>query len=220
MNFRTLKKEVVKALKDGDMERILSLSRENPRTVSILINRSYDKNSLLTWRAVTAIGKVVDAITEHSLEEGRNIVRRLIWSITEESGGFGWSTLEMLGEIIRRRPEEFGDIALLIPEYFEEEIFRPGVLYALCRIGSLWPGLIDEREKLEEMVLEALRSADPQTRGYALYTIGCLQGMLDSDRIKEYVRALSDDPARVKIFGGDELHEYSIAELAKRVTGG
>ncbi len=220
MNFRTLKKEVVKALKDGDMERILSLSRENPRTVSILINRSYDKNSLLTWRAVTAIGKVVDAITEHSLEEGRNIVRRLIWSITEESGGFGWSTLEMLGEIIRRRPEEFGDIALLIPEYFEEEIFRPGVLYALCRIGSLWPELIDDGDKLEEMVLEALRSDDPQTRGHALYAVGCLWGMLGSERIIEHVRKLSDDPARVKIFGGDELHEYSIAELAKRVTGG
>ncbi len=220
MNFRTLKKEVVKALEAGDMERILSLSRENPRTVSILINQSYDKNTLLTWRAITAMGMVVDDITGNSLEEGRNIARRLLWSITEESGGLGWSTLEMLGEIIRRKPKEFGDIALLIPEYFEEEIFRPGVLYSLCRIGSLWPELIDDGDKLEEMLLEALRSDDPQTRGHALYAVGCLQEMLDSDRIREYVRALSDDPARVKIFESDELHEYSIAELAKRVTGG
>jgi len=220
MNFRGLKKEVLQALEAGDMERVLSLSRENPRTISILINLSYDKNTLLTWRAITAMGMVVDDITAKSLEEGRNIARRLLWSITEESGGLGWSSLEMLGEIIRRRPEEFGDIALLIPEYFEEEIFRPGVLYSLCRIGSLWPELIDNWDKLEEMILEALRSGDSQTRGHALFAVGCLQEMLDSDRIREYARALSDDPARVKIFESDELQEYTMAELARRVTGG
>ncbi len=217
MKFRELRKKVINALERGELDEIVRLAEDNIRTVSVLINQSYDKTSVITWRAIIALSKVVDRITERSLEEGRNIARRLLWSITEESGGLGWSAIEMLAEIIRKRPKEYGDIAYLLPEYFEEEVFQPGVLYAMCRIGSLYPDLIEDKNTLINMIKEALRSHLPEVRGQAVITINCLQGILPKDEFMEDLRRLSHDSEKISVYEEDSMRQYRVSELTGKI---
>ena len=52
--------------------------------------------------AVTAMGEVVSKIAEDDIEFARTVMRRLMLSLTEESGGIGWGAPEAMGEIMAR----------------------------------------------------------------------------------------------------------------------
>ncbi len=71
ISIRELKRRVVSALSEGDTTTVTALAKENIRTVSVLINLSYDKDSLLTWRAIEAMGPAVARVLENSHELGR-----------------------------------------------------------------------------------------------------------------------------------------------------
>jgi len=216
IGIRELKRRVLSALSEGDTRTVTALAKENIRTLSVLINLSYDKNSLSTWRAIEAMGPAVAGVLENSHELGRNIVRRLLWSVTEESGGLGWSAIEMIGEIVRASPGAFSDIVLLIPQFFEDEIFKTGVLHALCRIGSVHPELIEDKEEVEGLIVKALRSGDPAIRGYGLFALKCL-GTAVSLSVPEEVPDLLSDEAAVRIYASGDFRVFTIRDLAEEI---
>ncbi len=193
----------------GDMEGLTTLVLEHPRAMSALISLTYDRGSVLTWRAVEAVGSIVARITERSPGEGRNIVQRLIWSITEESGGIGWSAVEMLAEIVRNSPDRYSDIVPIILGLYEEEIFRPGVLYAIRRIGERRPELL---KGAEAILRTALDDRDPAVRAGALLAIGSLKE--GDGGLKERLGELNQDHTRVRFYRDGEMVERSLAELA------
>ncbi|MFQ9869079.1 MAG: hypothetical protein ACLRWP_20725 [Bilophila wadsworthia] len=43
-----------------------------------------------TDRAASAPGKAVSRMADEHIEEARNVVRRLMWHMNEESGNIGW----------------------------------------------------------------------------------------------------------------------------------
>ncbi|MFQ8888421.1 MAG: DVU0298 family protein [Bilophila wadsworthia] len=43
-----------------------------------------------TDRAASALGKAVSRMADEHIEEARNVVRRLMWHMNEESGNIGW----------------------------------------------------------------------------------------------------------------------------------
>jgi hypothetical protein len=216
LRYRELKKRVREALDGAEMEDLASLIEGYPRALSALMSLTYDKRSEITWKAIEAIGPIVNRITERSYDSGREIVRRLIWSITEESGGIGWSALEMLGEIVKNCPGRFDDLIPIIREYYEEEIFRPGVLYAIRRIGERDPGLLEEIGGLLE---EALKDKDPYIRAQALMCLGVLEfpekkELMMSDLLKK----LSDDDSSVWLFRLGEMGKYKIGQIARELS--
>jgi uncharacterized protein with HEPN domain len=190
-SIRRIKSNVRDLLERYDLKTIVELAMENPRIVSVLISMSYDKDSLLTWRAIEAIGLVVGKISKDSPEQGGDIVRRLLWSITEESGGIGWAAIEMLAEIVVNYPERYKNLVLLLMEFYDEEIFKDGVLYAISRIGEKMPELFDDLDKIEEIISDALLSREPQVRGLALIAYNRLRNRLhgiDQEQIKKLER--------------------------------
>lgn len=210
-----LKREIRRALLDGDRKRLSDLVEDYPRSVGVIISLTYDKDAEITWRAIDSIGRVVREVTERSYDAGRNIVRRLVWSVTEESGGIGWSSIEMLGEIVRHSPGRFDDIVPIIAGFFEEEIFRPSVLYALCRIGMERPGLL-RRYDIERIIAEGLGDNEPLTRGYALITFGCLKEAMGLDAPPSAGR-LTGDESEVQLYHDGEMVRWRIGELAKSI---
>ncbi|NOX20693.1 MAG: hypothetical protein GXO99_05455 [Nitrospirae bacterium] len=199
MNRFELKKVVIEALKNRDLEKIARLALEHPRTISILFSLSYDKDSLITWRAIEAMGEVVKEIARRSREDAREIMKRLLWSITEESGGLGWSSIEMISEVIVKSPEVFSDVALLIPEYFDEPVFRESVLYAIWRIGKERPELL-ERDAVKEVLSEALKSEDPEIQGLALLILKDCGGNLGLEGI---------DRSGIKVKQNNQIRIYN-----------
>ncbi len=211
MSYRELKKRVNALLLKGDIKGLSALAEEHPRAISVLISLSYDKESVLTWRAVEVIGPLVREVTDKSEGAGRIIVQRLLWSITEESGGIGWSAIEMLGEIVRHCPDSYDDLIPIIIGLFDEEIFREGVLYAMCRISERKPLPLDLAAGL---LNKALVDKDPKVRGRALLTLQCLERTMQV-KVPEVVRELVNDNSKIKIYCGGELTVRTIRELAE-----
>lgn len=145
------------------------------RVLARLVPLTYDADPLVAWRAVEAMGVVAERLSESDPDAVREHLRKLFWLITEESGGICWRAPEAMAEIVRRRPDRYGDyvpiVVHLILEMAEEDLahFRPGLLWAIGRFGLLGAEYLDD--VLPAMVA-ALEHPDPQVRGMAVWALG------------------------------------------------
>ncbi len=58
----------------------------------------------MTDRAAYALGGVMAKVYEESHEDAKNIVRRFMWHMNEESGNIGWGIPEAFGETLAQCP--------------------------------------------------------------------------------------------------------------------
>ncbi len=168
-----MKKYILHCLEENDLDDVVSFVQKERKTLSLLIRMAYDKDTLVGWRAIKAVGRVAKALAGTDHEFLRIAVRKLLWSLSDESGGIGWAAPELLGEIVSSDPEGFADIIPLIAEVYdiEEQTFRPGVVYALSRIAEVSPELIASYQKI---VIKSLIDTNPLVRIYAIELIGLL----------------------------------------------
>ena len=59
-----------------------------------------DRDELIRWRAVSAMGIVTAALADARMDAARVIMRRMMWQLNDESGGIGWGIPEAMGEIM------------------------------------------------------------------------------------------------------------------------
>lgn len=131
-----------------------------------------------TDRAASALGKAVSRMADEHIEEARNVVRRLMWHMNEESGNIGWGIPEAFAEILaqhRRLGDEFYPIlnSYIIDtgkgdnfcdnNVLRRSCFRAVERFALARPdlaskarGPLQAGLRDEDSVCREIAREAL----------------------------------------------------------------
>jgi len=163
------KKNILFALESNDLDAVVSLAASDRKVLSRLVRLAYDKETLVGWRAIKAVGLVARMLIKSDYEFLRETCRKLLWSLTDESGGIGWSAPEMLGEIVSADPVRFRDIIPLIASAYEveEDVFRAGVLYALARIAETAPELAAPYQKI---VIMSLADRDPlvKVRGIGL----------------------------------------------------
>ncbi len=208
----SLKVAVKGALETADFARIERLALESRKVFSILISLAYDKEDLLCWRAIEAMGRAAGAVAKKDPSAVRNVVQRLIWSVSEESGGIGWSAPEMLGEIVINSPQAFADIPPLILSFHEEESFLKGVLWAVGRLSSAG---IDGMRGSFDVVVKALNHDDPSVRGLALHALSGLGVKGVEERVKE----MFHDEGRCVIYENQELVEAKVSDIARMVLG-
>ena len=214
-----MKQQLLVALQENDMETVRTLALQSRKMFSILVRLAYDKTSLTGWRAIKAIGQVSSIYVGNNYEFLRDSIRKLLWSLSDESGGIGWSAPEILGEIVSADPKKMADIVPLIAEvYFvEEKVFRPGVLYALKRIGEARPEAI---EPFQDIALIGLSEQDSLARVYALELLAMLKNTLDASdlgKAKLKVAALRNDKTEVWIYKDDGFTGMEVKELADKV---
>jgi len=214
-----VKQAVVRSLESNDLESIESIARWDRTVLSLLVRLAYDKDTLTGWRAITAIGRVASWYARNDYAFLRETVRKLLWSLSDESGGIGWSAPEILGEIVSADPEKFADIVPLIAEVFsiEERVFRPGVLYALKRISEIRPEAITPYHAI---VLRGLSEQDPLARVYALELIKRLKGRIarqDLDSMKLQIDRLIHDRAEAWVYRNDGFFGQEVGEIARDV---
>ncbi len=214
-----MKQTLLVALEANDFETIRTLALQSRKVLSVLVRLAYDKTSLTGWRAIKAIGHVASLYVRNNYDFLRDTIRKLLWSLSDESGGIGWSAPEILGEIVSADPKKLADIIPLIAEVYsiEEKVFRPGVLYALKRIGETCPESI---EPFQEIVLSGLSEEDPLARVYALELLMAIKDKLDSDALdkaRQQVAGLGKDKTEAWIYKYDGFVGIEVGELAKKV---
>ena len=203
-----LKEEIRGALLERDFARVVQRALENKKVFSILISFTYDKESIVCWRAIEAMGKAAGAVAGKDPSIVRNIVQRLLWSMGEESGGIGWSAAEMLGEIVINAPETCRDLPPILLSFKDEESFLPGVLWSIGRIAGAG---MNNGEGAEELVIQSLSHRSPLVRGLALSAVSAFNIM--SDKVKSLIR----DSERFRVYEECELVEKTVGDAAQRV---
>ena len=205
-------REVVQdLLEHRDWPPLLALAREDRRLLGRLLPFTYQPEGLLRWRAVEALGLAAGAVAERDPEYVRGILRRLHWSLSDESGGIGWSAPEAMGEIVAARPDLFADWAPIVASLFttmEEDYFRPGIIWGVGRIAGPAPTLV--REAYPD-VAACLAEHDPRVRGLAAW---CL-GQLGHPEATTPLRQLLADPAPLEIYEEGLLRATTVGELAR-----
>ena len=172
------REEVIQLLEENNTGGLIAYAKKDPGLFRTLISLAYDKQTVLSWRAIESFGLAAGEIVKTDPEKIRNLAQRLLWMLREESGNNPWCAPDMLGEIVRNCPEEFSDIAPIIASFHEEEILHQGVLRAMVRIGEVRPDLVREQVPL---VRRYLGHPDPVVRAYAIQ----LAGILCRDDLRE-----------------------------------
>jgi len=170
----------------------------------------YDPGSLLCWRAAEGIGAVADRLAGEDPEAVRVILRNLLWTVNEESGGIGWGAPQAMAEIICRRPGMFREFAPILLSLAGEVMLRRGVIWAAGRMAQADPDLV--REAVPELTA-FLGDPDPVVRGYTLRLLGILGQSPDFARY----RHLLEDPGLIPLYQGGQLRETSVSALAAAV---
>ena len=214
-----MKRMLRQLLAEGRIEAVARLAEERAGVLGALVPLTYEADEELAWRAVEAMGATAARVAERNPAAALEHLRRLLWLLSEESGGICWRAPESMAEIVRRQPEAFADyipiIVHLLVELAEEDLahFRPGVLWAIGRLGPL---ASDEVAAVLPAVRTALAHPDPQVRGMAVWAlVECGQ----SDVVTA-IEPLSLDSGPVDLFEQGRLVRTTVGALAARAGPG
>ena len=96
------KKQVLEFLNQEDFEnKLKDVHMFLPmKFVNVLFSILVTTDNELKDRVIKTFGEVVSKMAEEDIESARIVMRRLMLSVTEESGGIGWNTPEAMGEIM------------------------------------------------------------------------------------------------------------------------
>ena len=226
MNQLETKKFILHSLESNDLDAVVSFIRENRKALSLLIRMAYDKETLVGWRAIKAVGRVAKALGKTHSEYLRITMRKLLWSLSDESGGIGWAAPELLGEIVSSDPEGFVDIVPLIAEVYdiEEQTFRPGVVYALARVAEVSPELAANYQKI---IIRSLTDKNPLIKIYALDLVGlvwstaCRKNLWSREyqiKINSVVNNMNNDNGVAWVYHNNAFIDTMVGEKANLLT--
>jgi len=213
---RALKKNLLKFLQSDEFTQNLDVLKELPtrQAVNPLFSFFCHPETLIRWRAVTSVGLITAALAETEMESARVILRRLMWTLNDESGGIGWGSPEAMGDIMARSHElacEFGCILVSYireeANYLEHPVLQRGVLWGLGRLGHVYP----EYMRVATPAFHPfLQSADPYHRGLAAWAITPLA----DDNAVPLLEELTRDETAIILYTDMRLISTTVAHLA------
>lgn len=201
---------------EGALQRI---GTSPAKLIGPLLSLLYDTNEIIRWRAVSTIGLVVSRLAEDSHESARNIMRRLMWSLNDESGGIGWGAPEAMGEIMASNAKIALEFHRILLSYIDEsgnllehDQLERGVLWGIGRLAQVRPELV---RGSADLIINQLRSDDAVKRGLALWVLSILgpAGCLD----REPLELLREDQTEVRIYQDGRIKNFRVADLVTEV---
>ncbi len=216
---RHLKEKLVKSLEENDLDAVLVSADEDKQVLSALVRLAYDKETLVGRRAIEAIGVIARDRIGTDYPVFREMVRKQLWSLSDESGGIGWSAPEIIGEIVSADTARFKDIIPLIAEVYsiEEKVFRPGVLCALYRIAQADAAAV---KPYLPLAIRGLTDGDPQVRIYSLLLLDALKDVesrAEIETVRMQVQNILKDRAEVWLYMLGAFRNVMIGECAQEV---
>jgi HEAT repeat protein len=207
---RAGRRQLVRGLLERrDLAELASLATEEPRVVRIVSTLILEPEDVIRWRAIEALGLIVSRKSRDDFRSARETLRRLYWSMNDESGNVPWHAPEAIGEILANTPvliEEFGP---MLSAFLREEPFERGTHWALARILWVEAGHLDDAR---DRLVHSLEDPDPFIRAHAALGIGA--GGVPEHR--DMIRALSRDRALLSIYDPlpGRMRQVSVADIA------
>lgn len=152
-----IKKEIKDLLiREDFQDNLEALNNYSPkRLVNTLISLLYNPDKLVKEGSIKALGVVVSKIADHNIEDARIVMRRLMLSLTEESGGIGWGAPEAMGEIMALNYKLAQEYHHMLISYtpgggneLEFEELQKDVIAGLRRLAGSYPELVEDVKHL------------------------------------------------------------------------
>lgn len=213
---RQLKKMVFSLLDADDFEQSLVELVKMPgrQVINPLFSFLLNDDEKIRWRAVTAMGAVIEALADTNMEAARIIMRRLMWSLNDESGGIGWGAPEVMAEAMVRHEALAGEYLPVFCSYVDEEgnfieyeVLQRGLLWGLVKLARHNPVWIHEATR---HLPKYLAARDEVVRGLAAWLFGILG---DADKRHELER-LTDDEAEFRTYIDGTLVGRRVKDMA------
>lgn len=219
---RDMKRKVLALLKSDNFDRSLDELCQWParQVINPLFSFLLSIDEQTKWRAITAMGTVVANLADDNMESARVVMRRLIWSLNDESGGIGWGAPEAMGDIIASHEELAKEYAPILISYvweegnfLEYEPLQRGAVWGIGRVAQVRPELVQDASAY---LLPYLKSMDAIVRGMTAWTLG----LLGADVARPQLEALLGDKTEVSLYVDRRLVLRSVSDLAKKALSG
>ncbi len=133
-----LKDDVRARLVSANEPALVAAVAGDVRVGRLLVARLWDVDRHVAERASRGLGEYAARWPEAT----REIVRRLLWALNDESGTNGAPALAALGEIGRRAPDLIAPYVPALVETVDDAGLRLDLLQALTAIAATAPGLV------------------------------------------------------------------------------
>jgi hypothetical protein len=179
----------------------------------------YNQDDLIRFRSVTAMGHLGFRMAEKHMEKARDLMRRILWNLNDESGGIGWGSAEAMGEILSRHSglaDEFDSImfSFLDPEanFIDNPQLQQGILWGIGTVAQAAPDRITAYRA--SLIVPFMDDKDPVKKAYAIRAL-THAGRLDPDTLSEDLFA---DQTKILMYTGWTFETVRICDLVREMT--
>jgi HEAT repeat protein len=189
-SLRAKRKAAARRLvEEFDLDAVQAWAASESQALLVLQSLLYDHHEIVRWRAVEALGRAAAVRAREGLEPVRELLRRMLWLMNDESGGIVWHGPEVLGAALANVPRLCDEFGAIIASFLEEEPFRVGACWALWRLAPARPEIA---VSAAGALAALLGDPEPAVRGHAALA-------LRAARARD-VSALSRDQAPFDVF--------------------
>ena len=190
---------VRKLLIEHEWEEAVRLALIDRRVLRILLGLLYDAEDYVHWLAIDAIGRYGGATAADNPEKTRELIRRLLWTLNDESGGTPWGAAGAIGAVIAARPDLFAGYLSMLCPFHEDVNIYPEFIWSVGAVGRTRPDLAGEHVPF---LVAALGHAAARIRGYAAWCLGVVRAAEAADALE----ACLGDAAEAAVYEGDGVY--------------
>ncbi len=206
------KKLVTQYITEQNYQAIVEVGRENNARALryVQMNIWGDYRNAQRWYAVSALEALAGAYAADHDEIYRNVIRRAVWAMADESGNVPWAAPEMMTAVIKACPKQYAEfVKIMITNGLDSPMCHLGVLWS---IGHLGPDYLPEIEPFMKRILKFLDHKDGELRGTAVWALKQLQ----YEPAFAKINSMADDEAEVWIYNQGILQQQTISQIVKK----
>jgi hypothetical protein len=210
MNANAIAKQVNLALLRRDYQKLDSFKPEDKRVWKLLQSNLYQTDETLRWHSVEATAILMRRQWDQGRQEKvRDYLRRLIWSISDESGGIGWSAPQTIAETVVLIPqlnEPF--VNIMIDRSFSEPPLVKSGLWGIGRLGARAGPSV---KLFQDIILASFATNEAETLGLAAWAMG----EVGFRPARSLLQTLTHRPEPVRIYVPPRFYERPLGNWAE-----
>lgn len=175
----------------------------------------------LRHRAAVALGTTVAKIAEKEPEAAKNICRRYMWHMNEDSGNIGWGIPEAFAETLVNSPKLLNIYGNILISYImdlghadnfcDQDILRRSCYWAVGRLAQKYPDYV---EKFRSLLIKGLSDEDLICQGMAAWALLQLpSNFMDLPAVRKLYSSNNNEIC--DFFDNDQLNHISVKKLAE-----
>ncbi|HOV85182.1 MAG TPA: hypothetical protein PLM79_02400 [Syntrophobacteraceae bacterium] len=212
----TLKAKIEACLRSENLERELEALDAPPKAVlNALLAFLCSGDEFLKWKSVEAVGFQMRKLADRDMESARDMLRRFMWNLNDESGGIGWGIPEAMGETMAVHAALAAEYLCILLSYVREDgnrlenpLLERGALWGLGRVAHAKPELLRD---CFSCFIPYLDSPDPFHRGLGAWILGAL----GAGEARRSLDPLTTDSSEIRTYLHGKLWSGPVSDLAR-----